>query len=424
VKAPELRLLVSAYACEPGRGSEPGVGWTWVHEIAQLAEAWVVTRSNNRPTIESALATAPLPNVHWIYFDFPRWMRFWKKGGPGLHTYYFLWQVGAYFVARRLAKQIPFDYIHHLTFGTYWTPSLLTLLPIPFIWGPVGGAESTPSRFRKLFGRRAQVYELFRDLVRTLGNLNPLVRLTVKRAVVIISKTEDTKRQLEAIGARQVAVISEVGLPASEIRSLAAPGPRQDGTFRLCSVGRLIHWKGFELALQAFARMLKHEPESKYWIIGDGAERRRLENLAQRLGISPNVVFTGALGRAQALEKMKQCDALVHPSLHDSGGWACVEAMAAGLPVICLDLGGPAVQVTPECGVKIPTGSPEQVIEDMAEAMIKLAEDTDYRESLQRGAMRRVQEYFSWDYKRDWLRRLYSVEDAEVIANKEEVVAS
>ena len=51
-----LRVLVSAYACEPGRGSEPGVGWHWVREIARFNEVWVITRMNNRKAIETALA--------------------------------------------------------------------------------------------------------------------------------------------------------------------------------------------------------------------------------------------------------------------------------------------------------------------------------------------------------------------------------
>jgi hypothetical protein len=94
-----MKVLLSAYACEPGKGSEPGVGWNWVRQIAPFAEVWVITRSNNREAIEKALAEEPLPNVHWVYFDLPRWARFWKKGQRGVHLYYYLWQVGIYFLA-------------------------------------------------------------------------------------------------------------------------------------------------------------------------------------------------------------------------------------------------------------------------------------------------------------------------------------
>ena len=71
-----MRVLVSAYACEAERGSEPAVGWMWVQQILRFHEIWVITRANNREPVESALAKEPLPNVRWVYFDLPHWARF------------------------------------------------------------------------------------------------------------------------------------------------------------------------------------------------------------------------------------------------------------------------------------------------------------------------------------------------------------
>lgn len=405
-----LRVLVSAYACEPGRGSEPGVGWQWVNEIARFHEVWVITRKNNRDVIDSSLAGVPLANVHWVYFDLPRWARFWKKGKRGIRLYYFLWQFGAYFVGRELLQRVDLDLVHHLTLGTYWMPSFLSFLPVPFVWGPVGGGESPPRSFRGSFGFRGKLYELFRDTVRALGEMNPFVRLTAKRAVVVLSKTADTQKRLEALGSRRVLVCSEVGLAADEIDRLnRLPSRRGGDGFRLLSLGRLIHWKGFELGLRAFAEFHSHFRASDYWIIGDGPERKRLEGLAQKLGVKNSVHFLGSLSRNEALEKMAECDVLVHPSLHDSGGWACVEAMAAGRPVICLDLGGPAIQVTEETGIKIPANSPQQVVRDLAAAMNRLAEDRVRCELMGTAARKRVRECFGWDTKIEWLNLLYSM---------------
>ncbi|GBD39719.1 D-inositol 3-phosphate glycosyltransferase [bacterium HR37] len=99
----------------------------------------------------------------------------------------------------------------------------------------------------------------------------------------------------------------------------------------------------------------------------------------------------------------------MHPSLHDSGGWVCVEAMAAGRPVICLDLGGPALQVTEETGFKIPTRTPEQAVVEMAKAMLRLARDLDLR--LKMGeARRRVWEEFSWERQGRQMKEIYRKE--------------
>jgi glycosyltransferase involved in cell wall biosynthesis len=403
-----LRVLVSAYACEPGRGSEPGVGWSWAREIARLHEVWVITRTNNRKPIEKALAKEPLPNVHWVYLDLPRWTRFWKRGSRGLRSYYVLWQLAAYFAVRRLHHRISFDLMHHITFGNYWMPSFLPLLPVAFIWGPVGGAESAPRAFWYSFSLRGKLYELLRDLARKFGDLNPLVRLSARRASVVLSKSEETKKRLEALGCRRAVVCSEVVLPADEICRLNAVPIRNGNTFGLISIGRLIHWKGFELGLKAFADFHRQFPASHYWIIGNGPERRRLEGLARQLDVVESVQFFGNLPRAQVLEKLLASDVLVHPSLHDSGGWVCVEAMAAGRPVICLDLGGPAFQVSEQSGIKVSADSPKQAVRELAVAMEQLAQDPVRRHCLGKGARKRVQKYFSWDSKREWVNSVYS----------------
>ena len=48
-----MKLLISAYACEPGLGSEPGAGWNCVRQAARFHEVWVLTRENNREPIEN-----------------------------------------------------------------------------------------------------------------------------------------------------------------------------------------------------------------------------------------------------------------------------------------------------------------------------------------------------------------------------------
>jgi len=384
------------------------VGWNWVRQIARFHEVWVITRANNREPIEKALAEEPLPNVHWVYFDLPRWARFWKKGGRGVRAYYRLWQLGAYFVARKLHRRVGFDLVHHVTFVNYWIPSFLVLLPIPFLWGPVGGGESAPRAFRRCFSLRGRLYETLRDLARSLGQLDPFVRLTAQRATLGVATTEETAVRLRGLGCRKVMVLSSVGLPGEEIDQLGALTVRQSNPFRLVSIGNLLHLKGFDLGLRAFARFQSWFPAAEYWIIGDGPERKRLRKLAERLGVAGSVTFWGATPRWQVLEKLAECDVVLHASLHDSGGLACVEAMAAGRPVICLDLGGPALQVTEDAGIKVPATSPGEVVHDLADALYKLASSPELRARFRLGARKRVQEHFNWDNKGPFMTKLYA----------------
>lgn len=402
-----MKVLVSAYACEPDKGSESAVGWNWVLQISRWHEVWVITRANNRDPIEKALAKEPLPNVHWVYFDLPCWARFWKKGERGLHSYYYLWQLGAYFVARKLHREVGFDLVHHVTFANYWLPAFLALLPVPFVWGPVGGGESAPRSFWHCFSLRGKVFELLRDLARSLGQLDPFVRLTAQRARVGLATTEETALRLRELGCRKVIVLSQVRLP-SEVRArLEGFAVRQSEPFRLVSIGNLLHLKGFELGLRAFARFQRWTPAAEYWIIGDGPERKGIAKLAERLGVAERVTLWGAIPRQQVLGKLAECDVLLHPSLHDSGGWVCVEAMAAGRPVVCLDLGGPAVLATEQTGIKVPAISPEQAVRDLAKAMLRLAVDPELRVRMGEASRRRVGEHFAWTSKSDRMRQIY-----------------
>ncbi|MBW4566631.1 MAG: glycosyltransferase [Tolypothrix carrinoi HA7290-LM1] len=400
-----LKVLVSAYACSPGKGSDPGIGWNISKELTKHHEVWVITRCDNRPAIEAELAKNPNPKLHFVYYDLPLWLRWWKKGLRGVQLHYYLWQIGIYFIAKALHREIGFEISHHVTYVKHWGPSLLALLPMPFIWGPVGGGESAPKTFWQDFNTRGKVYETLRDLARWFGEKDLFVQLTAQRCVVALAATQETSDRLFALGCQRVEICGVAGIPKSDLDFLAQLLPANQEPFRLISIGRLLHWKGFYLGLRAFAQL--NHPNAEYWIIGDGPDRKSLEALAQELGITEQVRFWGLLPREQTLKKLAECHALVHPSLHDSGGWVCLEAMAAGRPVICLDLGGPATQVTQETGFKVPAPEPEQAVQNLAEAMQQLASNSELRVSLAQAAQKRVREVYDWEHKGQVITQLY-----------------
>ncbi|AFY36223.1 glycosyltransferase family 4 protein [Calothrix sp. PCC 7507] len=403
-----MKILLSAYSCEPGRGSEPGVGWNFAREIARHHEVWVLTRTEeSQKAIEAELARNPVPNLHFVYFTTPIFGNFWKLGQSGaMQIHYYFWQITAYFVARRLHQEIGFDVVQHVTFVKYSGPSFLSLLPIPFVWGPVGGGESAPKPFWQAFNWKNKVYEILRILVRSIGENDPFTLMTARRSAVVYSTTEDTAVRVKKMGCSHVKILSESGLSQQEIDLLAQVPQPDSSPVRFISMARLLHWKGIHLGLQAFAQAKL--PDAEYWIVGDGAEFQRLQNLAASLGIAKEVKFWGRLPRQQTLERLGECHVLVHPSLHDSGGWVCLEAMAAGRPVICLDLGGPAQQVTAETGFKILANNVEQTIADMAAAMVKIAGDAELRVTMGEAGQRLIRQNYTWEAKGQLLSELYA----------------
>lgn len=401
-----LKILLSAYACEPGKGSEPGVGWNFARHLADHNETWVLTRSNNRQVIEDELTRNPVSGLHVIYHDLPPWARFWKRGQKGVQLYYYLWQITAISVVLRLHREENFDLVQHITFVKYWTPSALAFLEgVPFIWGPVGGGESAPLAFWPTFGLRGIIYEALRSLVRRLAEVDPLVRRTARRATLALATTPDTAARLMRMKVRQVKIFDQLGLSEKELTlydSLTLP-PQKPIVF--LSLGRLLHWKGFHLGITAFAQ--SGLSDAQYWIVGDGPERTRLERQAKTLGVADRVRFFGQLPRAEALHQLGKCHALIHPSLHDSGGWACIEAMAAGRPVICLDLGGPGTQVTKETGFKITAQNPDQAVNELAEVMRRLGTANDLWVQMGNHARQHVQQNHCWRNKVTIINKLY-----------------
>jgi glycosyltransferase involved in cell wall biosynthesis len=404
-----MKVLLSAYACEPDKGSEPAVGWQWVQQIARFHDVWVITRANNRGAIDAALRERPLPNVQWIYTDLPAWTQFWKKREVGLHLYYYLWQVLAYFRARTHYRQIRFDVTHHVTFGKYWVPSLLWLLPPPFVFGPVGGGEKPPFAFWSDYGMRGKIIDGIRYLTQRAAHADPFLRLAVARAAVAIGVTEQTAAELRKLGAKRVLVHPQWAMPERDFLRLSSrEGSSAGNRLRVISIGRLLHWKGFHLTIRAFAEFYQSHHDAELWIVSDGPERGRLEQLARSLGVAEAVVFSGHLPTlADVYRKLKESDVLVHPALHEAFGNVCLEAMAAGKPVICLDIGGPAMQVTESTGFKIAATTVAQTVHEMAEALSVLADDPELREEMGRAAVLRVRRDFQWDRKGDFMADVY-----------------
>lgn len=387
-----MRILLSAYACEPGKGSEPGMGWHWAIEIARLGhEVWILTRENNLPSLERALAMQPDLAIHLVGYDLPGWLRWWKKGGRGVNAYYALWQRGAYHVAQRLALKVRFGLVHHITFAGFRQPSFMGRLAVPFVLGPTGGGESTPPHLLGSYALRGRVLDATRALANRLAGLDPWVRQSFEQAAMILCKTKETLAYVPLEQRAKCIMMQDVGTDKDLISLEPSATPP---TPRFLYVGRLLYWKGVHLALQALAQMHRSRPDAKLTIIGDGPDRKWLCQMAARLGVAHAVDWRGWVPREQVLDVYREHTAFVFPSLHDSGGTVIMEAISQGLPVICLDTGGPGAMLAPACGFKVPVQdrSQAEVVDDLEAAMRQLAENPDLRGEMAHQALEAAKE--------------------------------
>nr|MDQ2998715.1 hypothetical protein [Chloroflexota bacterium] len=155
-------VLISAYMCAPNRGSEPGKSWHWVTHLARHCRVSVITQAVHRTEIEAGLKQDPQPNLRFHYVSGPAWLRVVKYDQLRYHMNYVAWQRLALERAGQLLRSDPFDLVHHICFASITRPIFMQQLPVPLIFGPVGGGELGHKAFWKGGGLGASAYEWLR----------------------------------------------------------------------------------------------------------------------------------------------------------------------------------------------------------------------------------------------------------------------
>jgi glycosyltransferase involved in cell wall biosynthesis len=358
-------------------------------------EVWVLTRANNKVVIE-ADPLSYSPGLHFIYYDLPQWALWLKKHAWFSFFYFMLWQWGAYRLAAKHHRDKPFDAVYHVTFVTAKFGSFMGKLGVPFILGPIAGGESAPLRLRRSMPFTGKVRELLRDFGIILQRYSPLTRSAFSTAKRIYVTSADSMRLVPVKYRFKTSVHLAIATHGHAVQDHKRHPPEFP---RFIFAGQLIHLKGVHLAIRALAEAGKVLPTVTLSLVGAGPAEQWLRSMANRLSLSEAVEFIGQLPRHKLLDLMSGYTALVFPSLHDTGGMVVLEALSLGVPVICLDLGGPGVIVNSSCGIVIPTvhAGETEVVSAIASAMITFGKmPISEWKSFSAGATARANE-LSWD---------------------------
>lgn len=403
-----LKVLISAYACSPYKGSEPGVGWGFVAELAKIHDLWVIVEEEKfRADVERYLAENDdwLHTVRFFFLRKGRSRMLRKIWPPSYYWHYQRWHQDAFELAVNLHQQVGFDIVHQLTMVGFREPGFLWKLGVPFVWGPIGGMGLFPWRFLAAIGGYGALYYIGYNLYNLWQmSFSSRPRRAAKAAGAgLISATTENQ-----VGARKYwgcssALISEVGLP---------PGPHIKPTVRTRAEPLRIVWTGLHiprkalnLALSALAKL----PESESWelsVLGVGPRSSIWHSQAEKLGLVKRCRFYGWLARDEAMNIMKASHLMIITSLRDLTSTVTVEALALGLPIVCLDHCGFADVIDDSCGIKVPVTTPARVVEDLSAAISKLGRDEVLRAKLAAGAVVRSKD-FSWEKKADLVDSIY-----------------
>jgi glycosyltransferase involved in cell wall biosynthesis len=379
-----MKVVVVATNASTRFGGEAILPWHYFRLLRKRGvEAWLVAHERTRLEL-----TALLPNevdrMRFVPDLFAqRWLHRMSRPLPQRVTDITLgWGIGICTswmqrkIVRDLVAQHDVDVVHEPIPVSPKQPSLMYDVHAPVVIGPMNGGMNYP-------------------------------RGKCEAAVLLVAN-ERTRQALPRGIKGEVIELSENGVDLDVFRR-AEGSMSQSGSVRprFAFVGRLIEWKGVDLLLKATAKALRRR-DLELHIVGDGEIRSQLESLAADLELGDRVVFHGFIPQDQCARFLAEFDALVLPSLYECGGAVVLEAMAIGLPVIATKWGGPADYLDERTGILIEPTGPESFINEIADAMIRLAESPELRAQLGQAARKRAVAEFDWERKIDVILEVYA----------------
>ena len=406
-------VLIAAYACNPTRGSEEGVGWNWVQAISRSHRVTVLTAAFHEKDIASVCDPNAnpyfvfVPHRPWHYSPTPLWRAVENSmAKPIMNLAYVHWQREAYRVAVRLLEAQPFDLVHQLTYVGFRFPGHLWRLGLPFVWGPIGGLENTAWNLLPAMGLKGASYYAGRNLINSIQRRwlqNPR-RAVHEAGPGLIAATVGVARELKALYGADSTVISEVIAPLD----MSPPEPRARGAgepLRIVWSGLHLAGKALNLLLEAVAHIPRHVPLELH-ILGDGPLRKRWTALAYQLEIAERCIWHGQLPRREALRVMGAAHILAITSLKDLTSTVLLEGLALGLPIICPDHCGFSGVVTDACGIKVRPDSIAALVAGFSSGLQALAADESARFEMAKAALERARA-FGREAMHEKLKKVY-----------------
>jgi glycosyltransferase involved in cell wall biosynthesis len=404
-----LRVLVLAPDCNPESISTPSIGYAQANALGRLHDVTLVVRDVNRAAVQRARGAfrdvigIRIPVLDTMHAWALRRIFKFDYGRQSLTAATLpVWMAFEWLTWRRLRRRIrsqEFDVVLRILPLVAVIPSpfahFLRHEPTPFVIGPLNGGLPWPHGFPQLDKQREQAgYGVsgLRELYRYL----PFARSTYSRAAAIIAGSSHTYAEFASHEGRVFFVPGENGIdPASFVDRAPAEASRP---LQLIFVGRLIPLKACDLALKAAAPLLRRG-DAQFTIVGDGPERRALQQLVTELGLQAAVSFEGWLSTEHTMSFLQRSDVLVFPSLREFGGAVIFEALSAGVVPVVADFGGPGDIVNADIGYKLPLVDEATMLSALEHALTRLATDREHLERLRGNGVVHAREHLTWDGK-------------------------
>ena len=383
--------------------------------LARQHEVGVITHPIRQQGIESGADSELGKNVRFVFAGKKfTWHPVRLVAQIQNRLIYLQWLKDAQRVANDWLKREKFDLMHHLTITTWRLPPVSNTLGVPLIWGPLGGAATYPSRLLPWLSPVSQVFEAVRTISSQISMLDPRIRRSARQAAQIICVNRETAALMKKMGKKDdshvhllnAAFFSEVQI--SEYRKILLRRTAQE-PLRAFAGGFLVGSKGIHFALHALARVKEAGCLIPFTVASEGPERTFLERRAQELGLRDQVVFRSPFSGQEYRQALANHNLFLLPSFREGSAITILEAMLCGQVPLVVSSSTQGETVTPASGFAVPLESADQIIGNLASALLKLAGDPELRLRMAREAHRRVMEGYSEEHFRKSLEAIYSL---------------
>lgn len=411
-----FRVLVIAEAANPEWVSVPLVGWSLARALGGVADVHIVTQIRNR---EAFLRAGLVEGKDFTAIDSealarPLWkiaslMRMGKGKGwtvmtaaAALSYPYFERLVWKTFGAS--IRRGEYDIVHRITPLTPTTVSPIAAkceaAGIPFIMGPLNGGVPWPKGFDTERRRERE----WLSYVRSVYKILPGRRRMLKAASAILTGSKYTAGEVPANFAKKVFWLPENAIDPARFNRVSSQDI--EGPLRACFIGRLVPYKGADMAVEAAAPLLA-DGSLTLDIIGDGPMRDDLEAQVQALGLESAVVFHGNLQHQKVQNVASAANLMIFPSIREFGGGVVLEALALGVVPIVVDYAGPGELVVPGIGHKVPLGSRAEIIAALSQVLETLVADPHDLPEMSKRGRQYIQDHFTWLAKAQKIDEIY-----------------
>ncbi len=399
------KVLVSAYACSPNKGSEEGRGWNWAVGLAEKGyEVICLTNVDDKAKIIVEHQKLNLPNLKFEFINLPFNLDkyLFDPSAKSIYLHYYLWKKKAANIVPKLHGKEKFDIAHHVSYGSFQQGSCLYKLnDCKIIFGPVGGGQMALPIFKHYFGKSWKIEVIRGYISKLLTNYSSSFKKTLKKATYIICTNQETKDLLESLPyvKKSQSRLTKVYAIPKHYNNLKYSNREVRKELRIIWVGRILPRKGLNLSLHALS-LLPKEMHFKLTIVGGGNGLQNIEKWCIEYGLDKSKIeILGKIPFKQVAEEYKKADIMLFCSLRDTSGTQIMEAMAYGLPLVTLNISGVRNLVPENCAIKIDPFTTEGTVHDIAKAIEKMAKEHEFRQEVSRNA-------YEFAMKSTWKKRI------------------